>query len=62
MSMRDLGEIYPGFSADMSACARKSAAAPGHGVRCDVPLCKATVQGRDAGMRAHKAVVHGIHP
>lgn len=58
---KDLGELYPGFSADMSACASKSAAAPGHGVPC--PICKAAgvttlIQGREPGMRAHVGVVH----
>lgn len=59
---RDLGELYPGFSADMAHCASKAAGAPGHGQPC--PLCKqsgrppAMIQGGKPGMRAHFAVVH----
>lgn len=62
MSLRDLGELYPGFGADLSACAKPAAAAAGHGARCPVPGCRTAVQGREWGMRTHLAVVHDIHP
>lgn len=63
MSLLDLGELYPGFAADMSWLATRDAAAAG---TTGCPRCPRVtlIQGGERGLRAHAAVVHPItlHP